>query len=188
MYGPAADAAARTERRGGTARHGRTLLPVTIVLSIATGLAGVIIGGLLARHNARQDHADKLLAEALNDLVSAIAAVAGGDEEAQRRYASATSRIALHGSPALVDSFAEFQEEATTHTSEGRARLLRALQNARAELGRPAVDDERAQILLFGATPGRPGRLCPVCLTRIGDEAFCASCRSHVSTENSSKV
>lgn len=87
---------------------------IDIVLPIIVGLAGIFIGALLTRRNARIDHADKLLADALNDLVAAIADVAGGDVEAQRRYAAATSRIVLHGSPQLVAAFRAFQDDATT--------------------------------------------------------------------------
>lgn len=125
-----------------------------VALPILAGLTGVIIGAYLARRNERRAHADRLLAEALNDLVAAIADVAAGDQSAQRRYASATSRVALHGSAELVDALRGFQVDATTGTDDGRQRFLAAVQAARQTLGRPAVDDAAARILLFG--PERP--------------------------------
>lgn len=117
-------------------------------------LLGVLAGALLQRRNARTDHAEKLLAEALDDLVGAVADVASGDIGAQRRYAGATSRIVLHGSPELVTAFHMFQADATTSTVDGRRRFMHALQVARRELGRPPVDEHAARMLLFG--PGDP--------------------------------
>lgn len=125
---------------------------MTIVVSV---VAGIVVGAVLARRNARRSHADELLADALNDLVSAIADVAGGDADAQRRYASATSRIALHGSPELVEAFRAFQRNANTGTDDGRRRLIAALQAGREELGRRRVDDDAARVLLFGADDAR---------------------------------
>jgi hypothetical protein len=122
---------------------------LSVAASIVAGLVGIVIGGLLARRNARRDHADQLLAEALSDLVGAI-----GDHEAQRRYASAVSRIVLHGSPELIAAFEAFQRDATTKTEDGRRRLIAALQSARRELGRDRVDERAAGVLLFG--PGSP--------------------------------
>lgn len=123
---------------------------MSVALPVVAGLVGIVLGALLTRRNARRDHADKLLADALNDLVSAIAEVANGDQQAQRRYASSTSRIVLHGSPALVAAFREFQTDPTTGSSDGRRRLVKALQAARQELGREPVDEEAAALLLFG--------------------------------------
>ncbi len=123
---------------------------MNFVLPILAGIAGVVIGAFLSRRNARRDHADKLLADALNDLVAAIAEVANGDSSAQRRYAAATSRIALHGSPELVDAFHAFQLDANTGTEDGRHRLIEAVQAARHELGRRALDEAIAAVMLFG--------------------------------------
>lgn len=72
------------------------------------GFAGIALGAaltaLFTRRNERQSHADELLAQAVNDAIDAIADVAMGDppSDAQARYASATGRIALHGSPQVV--------------------------------------------------------------------------------------
>jgi hypothetical protein len=132
---------------------------VNIVVPVIAGLVGVLAGAFLSRRNARSDHAEKLLAEALNDLVASIAEVAAGDAAAQRRYAGATSRIVLHGSPDLVAAFHAFQVEPTTGTTDGRRRLLAALQAARRELGRSVVDEEAAAVLLFG--PRGPNRSLP---------------------------
>lgn len=133
---------------------------MTVAVPIAAGLVGIVVGAALARRNARRDHADRLLADALNDLVSAIADVAGGDHDAQHRYASATSRIALHGSPALVIAFQAFQRDATTATDDGRRRLIGALRASRRELGRPPVDEDAVALLLFGPE-GAPPRTTP---------------------------
>lgn len=127
-----------------------------VVISILAGLLGVGVGAYLSRRNARHDHADKLLAEALNELVSAVAHVAGGDVDARRRYAAATSRIVLHGSPELVSAFRAFQADATTETEDGRRRFISALQSARRELGRSPVDEAAAAVLLFGHGGPRP--------------------------------
>lgn len=84
----------------------------------------------------------------------AIANVAGGaGPEAQRQYASATSRVALHGSPEVVAAFRRFQDDATTTTEDGRARLLAALRVARAELGHRVAAEEDLAVLLFGGGP-----------------------------------
>lgn len=64
---------------------------MNVALPIVAGLIGVFAGAVLSRRNARRDHVDKLLADALNDLVGAIAEVASGDQAAQRRYSAATS-------------------------------------------------------------------------------------------------
>jgi hypothetical protein len=101
---------------------------VGVVLTIVVAVIAAGVGAYLTRRNDRAGHTDRLLAEALNDMVAAIAEVAGGaGPEAQARYASATSRIALHASPAVVAAFRAFQEDATTYTSDGRARLMEAL-------------------------------------------------------------
>lgn len=88
--------------------------------------------------------------------MGAIADVAAGDREAQRRYASALSRIVLHGSPKLIAPFEAFQRDATTESEDGRRRLIAALQSARRELGRDPIDERASGVLLFG--PGHPRR------------------------------
>ena len=131
---------------------------MNVALTITAGLVGVIVGAAinaaLSRRNERRAHADRLLAETLNDLVGSVADVAGGDAAARRRYASTPARIALYGSPELVAAVRSFQDASTTGTPEGRRRLVAAVQSARRELGRAAVDDEAVHVLLFGpATP-----------------------------------
>ncbi len=123
---------------------------VEILVTLTAAVVGVAIGAQLTRRNERSAHADRLLADTLDDLVSAIADVANGDPDAQRRYAGATARLALHASPALVETFRAFQVEANTVTQEGRSRLIEALQAARRELGRGEADSEAAAVLLFG--------------------------------------
>ena len=93
---------------------------MVVALSLFAGILGVIVGAMLARRNARKGHADTLLCDALDDLISAIAEVAAGDKAAQPRYASAVSRVALHGSPKVVEAFRAFQEDANTGTQDGR--------------------------------------------------------------------
>ena len=93
---------------------------MVVALSLFAGILGVIVGAMLARRNARKGHADTLLCDALDDLISAIAEAAG-DKAAQPRYASAVSRVALHGSPKVVEAFRAFQEDANTGTQEADA-------------------------------------------------------------------
>lgn len=127
------------------------------MVALVVAVAGGVIGAGLARRNEKRAHADRLLADALDDLVGAIADVAAGDQDALRRYAAATSRLVLHGSSTLVEAFRLFQVEPTTGTTDGRRRLIAALQAARRELGRPNIDEEAASMLLFGhADDNRP--------------------------------
>jgi len=127
------------------------------IVTICLGVGGVALGALLARRNDRRAHADRLLAEALNDLVAAVAEVAnGGGLDAQARYASATGRIALHAPSEVVEAFRAFQADATTGTADGRAQLLHALQTARRTTGADAVTDEQLAILIFGAERPTP--------------------------------
>lgn len=80
------------------------------LITLAVGLVGVILGGLLARRNEKRAQGERLLVEALNDAMTAIAEVAGGEgKPAQNRYASAMSRIALHASPRVIRSSASFK-------------------------------------------------------------------------------
>jgi hypothetical protein len=118
---------------------------MNIALPIVTGLLGAFVVAFLSRRNARNDHADKLLAEALNDLVAALAADANGDLEARQRYSAAMSQIVLHGSPELVAAFRAYRSD------PNRELLIAAVQAARRELGRPPVDTADAAMLLFGA-------------------------------------
>ena len=125
--------------------------PIEALATFAIGLGGVALGALLARRNEKRARTDRLLAEALNDAIAAIAEVAGGTgPEAQTRYASAVGRIALHASPTVVAAFRRFQDDATTTTPDGRARLIVAVQRARLELGHETVDGDDLGVLLFG--------------------------------------
>jgi hypothetical protein len=123
-----------------------------VIVSAATGLVGVLVGALLSHRNARREQADRLLADALDSVVTAVADVAAGDHTAQRRYAAAVSRIVLHGSPGLAEAFRSFQLDATTGTSDGRRRFIVAVDAARRELGRRPLPDDVAEVLLFGST------------------------------------
>lgn len=112
------------------------------LITLVAGLVGVVLGGFLARRNEKRAHGERLLVEALNDAVTAIADVAGGEgKAAQNRYASAMSRIALHASPGVISEFREFQDDATTATKDGRARFVDAVQQARRELGHGEADE-----------------------------------------------
>src|SRR6476620_819338 len=134
---------------------------LTAVITFVVGLGGVALGGLLARRNEKRAHGDRLLVEALNDAMTAIAGVAGGEgKAAQNSYASATSRIALHAAPAVVASFREFQDDAKTTTVDGRQRLLAAVQSARGELGHGQAQDGDLAVLLFGPDKRRIAARC----------------------------
>lgn len=78
---------------------------LTAVIGVLAAFGGVLLGGFLTRRNERRAQGEHLLVDALNDAVSAIAKVAGGGQTAQRRYASAVARIALHSpEPCWEDS------------------------------------------------------------------------------------
>jgi hypothetical protein len=124
---------------------------LTAAIAGAAGVGGVTLGALLNRQNERRARADLLLVDALNDAVAAIAEVAHSrGASGQSRYASATSRIGLHGSPSVVRAFRRFQDDAETGTQDGRSRLLDAIHVAREELGQAPVDDADLAILVFG--------------------------------------
>jgi hypothetical protein len=109
------------------------------------------VGALLARRNERRSRADDLLAQSLNDAVAAIGEIAmRGGSEARAHYSSAAGRVALHAPPKVVQAWRRFQEEGTTVSKEGRARLVVAVHAARAELGHDPISDSDARVLLFG--------------------------------------
>lgn len=137
---------------------------ITALITFAVGLGGVALGGWLARRNEKRAYGERLLVEALNDAVTAIADVAGdGGGGAQNRYASAASRIALHASPAVLAKFREFQDDPTTTSMDGRRRLIAALQEARRELGHGHAKDDDLAVLLFGGTEPESGRIVAEC-------------------------
>lgn len=126
-----------------------------VVAALAAGVAGVALGAWLARRNEKRAATERLLVEAINDVVDGIARVAQeGTPDAQARYAGALARVALHGSPEVVRAFSHHQEDATTITPEGRRRLIAAMQQSRLELGRQRVDERDLAMLLFGPEPG----------------------------------
>jgi hypothetical protein len=151
------------------------------LITLAVGLVGVVLGGLLARRNEKRAQGERLLVEAFNDAATAIAEVAGGEgKEAQNRYASAVSRIALHASPAVISKFRDFQEDATTSTVGGRARLIAAVQEARKELCHGQAPDDEIAVLLFGNDEPKE-RFCSRCGTTSSlgrNESYCVKCRS----------
>jgi hypothetical protein len=121
--------------------------------ALGAGVLGVILGAWLSRRNERRASTERLLVEAINDLVAAVAGVAQGIPGAQAQYASALGRVALHGSPNVVRAFRNHQEDATTITPAGRRLLRAAIQEARKELGHPPLDEGDLSVLLFGAGP-----------------------------------
>lgn len=127
------------------------------VAALAGGVVGVVVGQWLARRNEKRATTERLLVEAINDLVAGIAGVAQRVPHAQAQYASALARVALHGSPAVVQAFRSHQEDATTITPEGRRRLTIAIQEARRELGHQPIDEEELSVLLFGPSPSNSG-------------------------------
>ncbi|HEY5193609.1 MAG TPA: hypothetical protein VIJ39_07025 [Solirubrobacteraceae bacterium] len=129
------------------------------LIALAVGFGGVLLGAVLTRRNDRGSRADQLLAEAANDAVRAIAYVAASnstDAEAQTHYASAVSRVAMHATPSVVAAWRSFQDDATTETTEGRTRMVAAIQATRAQLGHGSASDADLHVLLFG--PGGPRR------------------------------
>jgi len=75
---------------------------------------------------------------------------------AQTDYASAVSRVAMHGMPPVVAAWRAFQDNATTETLEGPALMVAASQATRAQLGHGSAADADLHVLLFG--PGSPSR------------------------------
>jgi hypothetical protein len=126
-----------------------------ILAALAAGVVGVALGAWLARRTEKQASAERLLVEAVNDLVDSVAGVARGDPGAPARYASALARISLQGSPEVVRAFRDFQEDATTVTPEGRRLLKAAMQAARKELSHQPLDDYDLEVLLFGPSSQR---------------------------------
>ena len=127
---------------------------VTFAVAALGGVGGVLLGAVLERRNEARAQAANLLTQALNDTVAAIAEIANGaGPDAMARFASAVSRIGLHAPARVVTAFRRFQDDATTTTEDGRARLLTALRTAREELGHPNVDDDDLAVLLFGPRP-----------------------------------
>jgi hypothetical protein len=124
---------------------------VSALIALVVGFGGIVLGALLARRNDRRSRTDTLLVQALNDAASAIAEVAdGGGSVARVRYASAVSRIALHAPPEVAMAWRRFQDDATTETVDGRARLVSAIQAARVQLGHGHISDMDLHVLLFG--------------------------------------
>jgi len=126
----------------------------TIAAGLVAGfsaLGGVSLGALLSRRNEKQAHTDRLLVDAINDAIAAVAEVAQTQSaEAQARYGGALARIALHGSPEVVAAFLAFQRDGSTVTPEGRGLLAAAVEVARRELRRGPVTTDALRILLFG--------------------------------------
>jgi hypothetical protein len=121
-----------------------------LIATALVGLGGVALGALLARRHDKQATTERLLVEALNDVVGGIADVSNGVPGAQARYASAQARIALHGRPPVVLAFRRFQDKASTLTTEGRTALVSAVQQARRSLGHDVIEDDDVAMLLFG--------------------------------------
>jgi hypothetical protein len=127
------------------------------LIALAVGFGGVLFGAWLTRRNDRHARTDELLASAANDAVRAISHVATSkstDAGALADYAAAIGRIAMHGRPPVVAAWRIFQNEATTETTDGRNRLVAAVQATRVQLGHGSASDSDLHVLLFG--PGGP--------------------------------
>jgi hypothetical protein len=123
----------------------------TAIVAAASALIGVVLGGVLNRRNEKRAETERLLVDALNDAIAAIADVAQTQSrEAQARYGSAVGRIALHAPPHVITAFRRFQDDANTIDADGRSRLLTAVQLARHDLGHESADEGDLGVLLFG--------------------------------------
>lgn len=129
---------------------------ITVAVGVAATLGGIALGGVLTRRNERRAQGERLLVEAFNDAVSAIAKVSMGDQAAASGYLSAVTRIGLHSPPTVLEKFRDFQMDPTVETADGQARLIAAIQAARTELGYEQVKDADLAGLLFGKN--RPSR------------------------------
>ncbi len=125
-----------------------------LVVSVLAVLGGVVLGALLTRRNDKRATSERLLTEALNDIVGGIADAANGVPGAHARYASAMARLALHGNAEVVWAFREWQEIANTGTTEGRNALATAVQEARRTLGQGELGNDDMFTLLFGSRTG----------------------------------
>lgn len=122
-------------------------------------VVGIVVGAWgswLTRRNEKKATAERLLVEALNDVVGGVSDVVSKVPGAQARFGSAMSRIGLYGSPELVRAFRLHQEDGTTITPEGRRLFMAALQQARVDLGYPTLDEDDLAAILFGAQPSLP--------------------------------
>lgn len=127
------------------------------LIALVVGFGGVLLGAMLTRRNDRRSRGDELLAEAANDAIRAVTHVAASnstDKQAQTDYASAISRVAMHGTRPVVAAWRSFQDNATTETPGGRALMVAAVQATRAQLGHGLASDADLHVLLFG--PGGP--------------------------------
>ena len=154
--GPALDgrSGAPSRRLGPVRPSAYREAPMTALVALVVGFGSACLGAFLARHYDRQSRSDTLLAEALDEAVAATSEVAHGVPHGQARYASAVGRIALHGPPRVVEVWRAFQDDATTETDDGRARMVAAVQAARKHLRHGPVSDTDLHVLLFG--PGGP--------------------------------
>ncbi len=123
------------------------------LIALTAGVGGVVLGAFLSRRNEKRAAVDRLLVEALNDLVAGVADSANGVKGADARCASAIARLGLHGSPEIVVALQRFREHDTTCTADGRAALIHVFTTARRELGQRRIDDAQLAVLLF--TEGR---------------------------------
>ncbi|MGB0871995.1 MAG: hypothetical protein ACPGWS_03625 [Solirubrobacterales bacterium] len=132
--------------------------------SIVGTFGGAFFASKLARRNTRLAESDRLLCEAVNDAVAAISDVAAlnrhgrthvdpvASMQAQARYGSAMSRVAIHASPEVIEAFAKFQRNADTGTAAGRKSLIDATNAARRSMGRADAPEEALSTLHFGAS------------------------------------
>lgn len=126
---------------------------VDILLPLVGVTVGALLAAFLTRRNEKRSTGERLLIEAINDALAAIAAVANGDQAAQAEYASAMSRIAFHAPVPVVRAFRAFQDDATTGTEDGRERLIAAITTARHSLRSDKVDSADLAVLVFGPAP-----------------------------------
>ncbi len=122
----------------------------TAIIASASALIGVLLGGVLSGRNEKRAATERLFVEALNDVVNAFGDKAKAPSaDADARYGGAVSRLALHGSPKIVQAFSHFKDD--THTAQGRRAFIDILQEARKELGLPHASDDDLATVLFGA-------------------------------------
>jgi hypothetical protein len=125
---------------------------IALIVGLAGGAFGALVTGLFTRRNDRESRGDELLAQAANNAIDAIAEVVGGTSPgAKARYASAVAHVALHASPQVAETWRRFQDDPTTATDDGRARMVTAVQSVRTQLGHGYVSDADLHVLLFGS-------------------------------------
>jgi hypothetical protein len=111
------------------------------------GLIGALVGGVLQAVFARRHEAAKFQREAkkeiYTDFLSAISAMGTAvpnttaHDEARTRLVEAKARIALYGSPAVIDNLATFSSYPDLSHEPAKAAFAETIKEMRLDVGEP---------------------------------------------------